>query len=166
MLTRSAFSFAALFAIVGCGGGSSDLPDLGYVTGTVSHKGQPLANANVIFVPLDGGTTSTGFTDEFGQYSLRFTAGNEGAIVGNHVVKITVESEPVIPDGVDPDNMTPAQEKKMLQSIKQLPPQYNEVTELGADVQSGSNVCDFDLDADMITEADVVVNEDGGGDIP
>lgn len=110
----------------GCGG-TSDMPDLGKVTGVVTLDGQPLSGAQVQFAPPTG-RPSTGETDASGSYNLRFTADEPGAIVGSHTVRINTAV-----DGRDDP------------STERVPARYNSKTELTAQVEEGKNEIDFDL---------------------
>jgi len=62
------------------------------VTGTVTMKGQPLADARVIFVPADASSkqeAATGITDASGKYSLTTYVAGDGAQAGDYRIKIT-----------------------------------------------------------------------------
>ena len=74
----------------GCGGG--DRPDLGRVSGTVKLGGEPLENAEVMFVP-SGGRPSMGVTNSNGHYELEYTVDAKGAVVGTHTVTISTYRE-------------------------------------------------------------------------
>jgi hypothetical protein len=74
------------------------------VTGTVTHKGEPVAGMVVSFVPqkesYSGPSTAT--TDDNGQYKLTvFTTGQRGAVVGTHKVWVSMPRTP--PEPFDPD---------------------------------------------------------------
>jgi hypothetical protein len=111
----------------GCGGGASDTPELGQVSGTVTLDGQPLAGANLEFVPQEGGRPSVGTTDEAGHYELRYSQDEPGAKVGTHTVSIRTfsYSAPDVPE--------------------KLPAKYNAQTTLTATVKPGENTTPFDL---------------------
>lgn len=121
---------AMFWGAAGCGGGSSDMPELGTVTGTVTMDGQPLANVTVTFKP-DSGSISVGRTDEQGHYKLGYNETEKGAKVGKHTVRITTPSDEPGPGGDAPKDPIPAK--------------YNEQSELSADVKAGSNEFNFDL---------------------
>ena len=78
---------AVLLAPLGCGGGG-ELPDLGYVEGTVTMDGKPLANVVLTFQP-DQARPAYGKTDAKGWYELVYTEGNPGATIGMHSVRIS-----------------------------------------------------------------------------
>jgi hypothetical protein len=72
-----------LVALAGCGGG----PTLVNVSGTLTHKGKPVPNTQVSFVPQNG-RPSQGFTDEDGHFTLEFERGKEGVLLGKHIVSL------------------------------------------------------------------------------
>jgi hypothetical protein len=74
--------------ITGCGASAPDLPKLAAVKGLVTLNGSPLANAIVEFYP-DAGAPSSGKTDAEGKFALKYSQGQDGAIIANHRVKIT-----------------------------------------------------------------------------
>ena len=79
---------------LGCGGGGpSDVPELGSVTGTVTVDGKPAANVTVAFAPEGGGRPSTGTTDAEGEYELIYSSTNTGAMVGKHSVSLSINTE-------------------------------------------------------------------------
>lgn len=75
-----------LIGLAGCSGGSGVA--LGTVTGTVSKDGEPVSGATITFYP-EVGRPSSATSDHEGHYSLRFTAREDGAIVGKHSVQIS-----------------------------------------------------------------------------
>ena len=79
-----------LVALAGCGGG----PALVEVSGTLTHKGKPVPNALVNFMP-ENGRPSWGITDEDGHFTLNYDAGHDGTVVGKHIV--SVKSRPSRP---------------------------------------------------------------------
>ena len=72
--TLLSLSFVFLSA---CGGGS-DTPPLGTVTGVVTLDDKPLSDAEVTFQP-EKGRPSLGKTDSEGNYTLVYTASDNGA---------------------------------------------------------------------------------------
>jgi hypothetical protein len=56
--------------------------------GPVTLDGKPVAQAGVLFAPIEGGPPATGATDAAGHFKLR-TANRDGAKVGEHRVTIT-----------------------------------------------------------------------------
>jgi len=134
MNRRKMFLWIAAISVTGWTGcGPSSGPALGTVSGTVTLDGQPLPNAMVSFYPNEQGRSSHGTTDADGQYQLKFTGFKDGAMVGQHTVKIET--------GVQMSEDAPSAPKRQTQ----LPEIYNENSELGAEVTRGSNTFDFDL---------------------
>ncbi|TWT31597.1 carboxypeptidase-like regulatory domain-containing protein [Blastopirellula retiformator] len=124
-----AFSF-------GCSGDSID-PEYKPVTGTVTLDGQPLANAQVSFVPFEAGSSGAGFTDQDGVYRLYYAARRPGAKMGENKVFITKEK---------PLTSKRGEFSRMSESdLELLPARYNRRTELTANVTDQTNVIDFEL---------------------
>ena len=115
--------------VVGCSGGG---PDLGKVTGNVTLDGKPLQGAIVQFEPK-GGRPSSGTTDSEGNYELNYTFQEKGALLGKHTVRIYPQTEDEEGNQLPPD------------AIVKIPATYNEQSELTAEVEPGSNTCDFEL---------------------
>lgn len=68
----------------GCGGAGT-VP----ASGTVTYKGQPVADANVMFTPEGGGQIATGQTDAQGKFSLGVAKPGDGAVPGEYRVSLT-----------------------------------------------------------------------------
>ncbi len=135
MLDRSLSKTLVLFTIfvltlTSCTGGG---PPLGYVTGTVSLDGKPLANARVQFQPEAEGRPSFGISDDVGKYEIGYTMNKKGAQVGNHRVQITTAALLEQPNG-----SSIAVEEK-------LPDKYNAKSELHQEVKAGRNTINFEL---------------------
>ncbi|TWT59843.1 carboxypeptidase-like regulatory domain-containing protein [Rubinisphaera italica] len=153
MMVLSKLPFSALLLATfcwasGCGGGPNDLPDLGQVSGKVTLNGNPLADAQVTFTPVDtdSGNTSSGTTDSSGAYELHYTGENMGAIPGEHKVTIIVGegATPSFPEGVDPDKLSP-QERQKYAAAAVIPAKYNSESTLTETVKSGPNTINFEL---------------------
>jgi|SRR3954451_23105926 hypothetical protein len=92
---------AVLVAFAACAVANGCHRDVVPVSGRVTLNGKPLAGADVIFQPRGNsqsprpaGTGSIGHTDEQGRFSLRMVEPNRpGAIVGEHIVRIAVNSD-------------------------------------------------------------------------
>ncbi|GIW78464.1 MAG: hypothetical protein KatS3mg105_0271 [Gemmatales bacterium] len=121
---------ALLFVVaIGCGDGRKYVP----VSGTVTYKGKPLANASVIFQPIaedneNPGSGSFGRTDEEGRFTLKRIDGQgEGALAGKHRVSISIIT------GEDPTRSDAGETLP----VNQLPPeaasQVFQVPETGTD---------------------------------
>lgn len=149
--------------LVGCGGGGADLPDLGAVSGKVTMDGQPLAGATVIFTPSSGPGSSTGVTNEAGEYTLVFRQA-VGAVIGNHKVSISKlnSGDPSLHDqqaGTGPDapaapaagggsgghGQSSGDAGVTRDPAETIAAKYNDSTELTAEVKSGENKFDFPL---------------------
>ena len=95
----------AVCVIAGCSSGSSDLPPLGEVSGTVTLDGAPVAGAEVTFVP-GSGSPSVGKTDGEGHYTLAYVQETSGAEIGKHTVQISKYGE--AGSANDTENQLPA----------------------------------------------------------
>jgi hypothetical protein len=116
--------------------GHGNLPPLGDVTGKVTMDGQPLAGANVRFVPTDpiygetsngkpkAASVSIGVTDDSGRYKLLYVTDVSGAFVGQHRVEIEAKD--------------PSGRERIL-------PEFNMRSTLKRDVKAGSQEIDFDV---------------------
>lgn len=111
--------------IAGCG--SDDRPALGRVSGVVTIDGQPAAGIGVVFSQA-GFRSSSGLTNDRGEYELQYLKGVRGAVLGEHRVRI----ESVGNEGDGPR--------------LRIPRRYNRDTELTARVERGSNEFDFSLE--------------------
>lgn len=114
-MKRLLVSAALAGVCAGCGG--SDGPRFVPAGGTVTYKGQPLANANVIFAAEDG-PAATATTDDAGHFELR-TGAEIGAVPGSYRVAIhAVSMESNLPPGLpdpetDPEGYATAVEEVM-----------------------------------------------------
>ena len=120
-----AASCALVFA--GCSGGSS----LGteYVEGTVTLDGQSIADATVMFVPVNEGegASATGMTDENGVYKLtaqnvggEMAEAGSGTLPGEYYVGVikSVSEEPM------------SEEEAYEKGVEYVPPSAEEVPEI------------------------------------
>jgi hypothetical protein len=82
--------WAALLLVVALAGCGPSGPTIVPVTGTLTHKGHPVANALVFFLPENGnGRPSQGQTDAEGRFKLSYTNEKDGVMVGKHKVWVT-----------------------------------------------------------------------------
>jgi hypothetical protein len=82
---------AGLVFLAGCGSGH---PDTVPVSGTVTYQGNPVAGAQVTFMPQEGGARAgIGTTDGQGKYELTTFEENDGALPGKHSVTISMPVE-------------------------------------------------------------------------
>jgi hypothetical protein len=112
-------------------------PEIASVEGTVTMDGKPLSNATVVFIP-ENGRPAGGRTDERGHYSLIFTRGRSGALLGKNSIRITTAAEATeAADGTP----IPAQRET-------IPAKYNSQSTLEFTVEGGKeNIANFDLDS-------------------
>ena len=90
--------------IAGCGGPTGPKPAA--VTGTVTRGGEPLAGADVMFMPQNG-APSSGKTDAEGRFELLYNDGRPGAVPGKHRVVITLPG-PELPAPTGEEEEPPA----------------------------------------------------------
>ena len=110
-------------------------PQLGTVSGTITLEGEPLPNAKVLFQPGPGGSPSEGRTDSNGKYELQYGIDKPGALVGEHVVRITTyQLERETADG------------PLILTKESVPAKYNEQSELTREVKPGHNELNFELE--------------------
>ena len=107
-------------------------PPLGKVSGVVTLDGQPLADAIVTFAPPTG-RPSQGITGSDGRYTLAYTADEQGAMVGDHVVRISTDRYVERPGGA------------VEQMVEKVPAKYHAESTLTATVKAGTNELPFDL---------------------
>jgi len=125
-----ALALLAACLLAGCSSKPEDMPELGQVSGTITLDGQPLEGAEITFEP-QAGTLSVGSTDETGHYELAYSKDYPGAILGTHTVRISKMGEPGSPN--DTENQVPAK--------------FNAGSKLTAEVKTGENTVNFDLDS-------------------
>ena len=121
----------ALFAFtIGCGG-----DNVAPVSGTISLNSKPLADAYVVFEPVEVGAAkiATGKTDADGRYSLSMKDGSAGCLVGEHKVRLTT----VPPDAMD-DERSPLPKDR-------IPKRYQESSPIFEVSEEGTDKADFDL---------------------
>lgn len=70
-------------SLAGCGGGSETI----VVTGVVTRNSEPLADADVSFIP-ESGRPGYGRTDASGRFTLTTFDEGDGAVPGKHTVTI------------------------------------------------------------------------------
>ncbi len=129
--SRSFPVVVCLLWISGCS--DRDLPELGYVTGTVTMDGEPLTSVCFRFHPQDGdgGRPSVGITDDDGNYELTYVGGVEGVKVGLCKVSVTTQW----PEGEPPEG-----------EYEKIPRKYyGKRSQLKETVVTGSQVFNFDL---------------------
>lgn len=125
-----ALSLTTVCLLAGCSGGAADTPELGLVSGTITMDGKPLSKASVTFEPQSG-APSLGMTDEAGHYELAYNKDHQGAIPGQHTVRISKFGEPGSPNDTE----------------DQIPAKFNQNSKETAEVKMGDNVINFDLNS-------------------
>ena len=132
--------------LAGCDTG----PGLAPVEGTVTLDGNPLEGAEVEFQPAgEGGRPSVGVTDASGHYELRYTMKEKGALLGEHIVRISMSDDADMDEGGDEGGgalMTDegADEEE---APNRIPARYNTESELKETVNRGGNTIDFALES-------------------
>lgn len=154
-----------LVAATGCGGQNFQA-----VSGKVTFDGKPLANAEVVFAPMETeqngnpGPASFGVTDENGNFSLATQTGIQGAIVTRHRVGITVKgpSEEEISAKIDealPKNRS-ISEKEFTRLEKAARAQFGKSITLPESYNLKSKI-QFDVPAGGTSEANFELKSDG-----
>lgn len=106
-LLRVVFMLTPL-VFVGCGSGESRTP-VYTVSGKLTDGSKPLANAQVVFHPVDGATDAPkprGKTDANGEFKLTTYDGNDGAPAGQY--RVSVEQWKTVSADSGPANQLPA----------------------------------------------------------
>lgn len=115
---------AAIFS-----GGCGPEFKLGQVSGTVTVDGAPAPNLQVLFEPQDkNNPSSIGFTQADGKYQLRCSSGEDGAVLGQHIVRVTTIE---IDDPAGPPLTIPAK--------------YNSSSQLTHEVKAGTNEINLEI---------------------
>ncbi len=147
-----------VFVMTLLSGCSDDAPKVYKVTGTVTLKGEPVADARLTFAPVDekdGAQAAAGKTDANGVYTLVSVANDKdsGALPGKYKVAISKKYIDGNPSEEEQEEMRKkALESGGLTSFKQkeaLPKKYTSLgtTPLTATVEEkDDNVFDFKLD--------------------
>ena len=110
---------AVTIFLSGCGESGYDLVP---ISGVVEFNGKPLAHGVVNFQPIakegkqNAGPGSTGITDEQGRYVLKTFDGEEGAVVGEDVVRIYSRN---------PEGPPPAQDSDPRPAVELIPARFN-----------------------------------------
>lgn len=150
----------AAWAILATGTGCSKGSGLktGSVSGTVTFNGQPVANAQVVFQPKEGGQNAIGTTDSNGRYTL-MTGTDKGAIIGTHRVSVTVQQGAAQLSSIDATDPSAAYGQAMAAAASGqplaaqnpssggIPAKYGNPATSGLEftVKAGSNTIDISL---------------------
>ena len=148
-LTLAVVVALGAIGLAGCGG--STMPKIYPATGTVTWKGEPLADATVSFVPSVG-APSDGKTDAQGKFTI-MTNGKPGARAG--ACKVTVSkfagAAPSMPAAPKPEDMMKRYEQKKKGEVEkgEIPAKFGrpDTSGLSAEVttEGAKNVFTFDL---------------------
>ena len=126
---------AILAAMVGCGG-----PKYVPVSGVVTLDGSPVANAGVMFVPIEEGPTAAGTTDSNGRFHLK-TINRTGVIARRY--RVVVSKQEVTPAANPSGSLIPMDVR-----VKWIVPEKfskAETSGLTADAASDHTEFQFDL---------------------
>lgn len=127
----SCFALLSFMLLLGCGSNNEG------VTGTITLDGQPLADAEVVFTPEEGGRPATAMTDSAGKYDLVYTINEKGAPAGKYIVRIRASKTKTGEDGRD------------VNTPEVVPPKYNQKSELMVEVKDGgANQFDFAIESE------------------
>lgn len=139
---------ALVMLSAGCGARGPAMAPAG---GTVLYNGQPLANADVVFIPEDKGPSAVGQSAADGKFTLS-TSGRPGAMVGKHQVAIQATERRRRDGKADPvpsQELVPESElKSPYVSRSVIPTSYANQFESGLNAEvkkSGENQFTFEL---------------------
>lgn len=130
-------AIVVVLCLLAMAGGCGKAPyELAPVSGVVTLYGEPLANATVSFEPNGNnrdesivGPGSVGTTDENGRYELRTFKQESGAVVGNHLVRISTYKSEF-------EDIKQSDKIKVI-SVEHVPWHYNRNSGLTCDVPAG-----------------------------
>ncbi|WP_339732669.1 hypothetical protein [uncultured Gimesia sp.] len=125
---------------VGCGSATEPGPELTPVTGAVSLNDEPLVNADLVFIPLEGtpGVGGQARTKEAGEFNVIYSRGGEGLPVGTYRVAASYR---LLPDGtpVPEGDTTPPIESPAKETLHRKYSSQDE-SELRATVSPGTPI--------------------------
>jgi hypothetical protein len=153
MIRRLTLPLATLGLVMcfqwGCGPSGGPRPPMGKVHGKVSYKGAPLPRGTISFSPVSGekgsktGIGAIGEIHSDGTFELTTFDTGDGAVLGQHAVTISIQSE----GGSQMKNMPsdPVESVKIAREQNLIPPIYTDPskTPLKYTVESGDN--NFDI---------------------
>ncbi len=136
--------------LIGCGG--SDHDETAIVTGKVTYQGKPVTKGRIVFYPTNG-RPAIGAIQSDGTYSLTTFEPGDGALLGNHRVTITASesvggSPPATGFMDEIMKASKGQGQTPGKTVWLVPEKYSnrKSSKLQAEVVSGSNTRDFNLD--------------------
>jgi hypothetical protein len=121
MFRRALFVFCvASFALLGACKKADTRPRRVPVSGMVVHRGQPVAEATVIFEPVGSTPAATGKTDAAGRFQLTTFDASDGAVPGDYKVAVRkVQVTPGSRPADAPDDLAaPPPDEKWLLPVK------------------------------------------------
>lgn len=123
MLTRAKWAsqpviFCLIVTTVGCSGATNDRPAVAPVRGTVHYNGQQVEGATVTFASPRSPRTSTGITNDQGEFQLTIFDAKDGAVVGENLVSIR-RDQPA--SGSETPEMNAMQYAEAMQSGQGMP---------------------------------------------
>jgi hypothetical protein len=92
-----------LLTIAGCGGVTR--PETIKVTGSVTYKGQPVADAEVNFWGANAPRAASGVTDAEGKFTLSMFESGDGCLAGENVITIVKLDPSSVKPVVSPEAM-------------------------------------------------------------
>jgi len=151
-ITKTLVAIFFFVLAVGCGGtDDGNRPARVKTSGIVTHSGQLVEGATVLFSPADGrGYAATGLTDAKGQFRLTTFQSQDGAVPGAYKVSISKFDMSTANPDLEDDlalEMRPDSDK-LVGPVSLLPVEYSEIdsTPLTEEVTSGApNEFKFDL---------------------
>ena len=140
-------------AFAGCGGaeGAANRPPTYPASGLVTYNGQPVADAQVVFIPQQQqGKGAFARTNAQGEYKLSTFGDEDGAVAGAYYVTITKMEIPPAPpalDQDDPNYKEPGPRETQRPTKYLIPKKYTQATssKLTAEVKESENRFDFAL---------------------
>lgn len=135
---------------IGCGPAGGKRPPLGKVHGTITYNGKPVPRGTVTFTPVAGakgnpsGMPAIGQIQSDGSYELTTFDTGDGAVLGQHSVTITSQTEAPEPMKTMPP---PDEAIKYVKANRLLPEKYSDPKEtpLKYTVDAGENTIDIPL---------------------
>ena len=117
-------------------GGCEKGPEVAPVTGIVTQNGEPLPGAMVEFQP-DRGAPSYAYTNESGEYAIKYQLDRMGALLGHHRVSVRTKGEITDPE----TDMT-------YNRPETVPAAYNDESTLEYEVKRGKNQFDIAIEGE------------------
>lgn len=134
--------------LIGCTDSHPDRPKTYPVTGTVTYKGEAVADANLNFQLVGSTGYASAKTDTSGNYALMTFQAGDGAVPGDYNVGITKYERAAPTGSASEEDYVPVQRGQSPAPAKNLlPAKYANpaMSGLTAKVVEGSNKFDFQL---------------------